>query len=80
MFAVKVPYPLPQNLSEWVGVHGLRSLERAIDFPERNLSYIIAGCQESDWDRCVLEVRKAVSLHSEGAEPDRLEIRLSSSD
>jgi hypothetical protein len=76
MFAVKVPYPLPQNVSEWVGAHGLRSLERAIDFPERNLSYVIASCSDADWERCVLEVRKAVSLHSEGTEPDRLEISL----
>jgi hypothetical protein len=77
MRAIKIPYPPPKNISQWVEFHGLRSLERAIDFPERRLSYIVAGCKEADWELCVLRVQRAVSLHSRGMEPDRLEITLS---
>jgi hypothetical protein len=75
MLAIKIPYPPPKTVSQWVKFHGLRSLEKAVDFPERHLSYVIAGCKEADWERCALEVRTAVSLHSRGTEPSRLEIR-----
>ncbi len=76
IFAIKIPYPPPKMLSEFVEVHGLRSLERTIDFSGRRLSYVGANCKEEDWERCALEVRQSVSLHSLGTEPDRLEIRL----
>jgi hypothetical protein len=75
MRARKIPYPPPKALSEWVKLHGLRSLEKTVDFPDRHLSYIIAEWKEVDWERCTLEVRKAIGLHALGTEPDRLEIR-----
>jgi hypothetical protein len=49
---------------------------RTVEFPERCISYLVVGCKPEDWERCALEVREAVSLHSQGAEPRRLEIRL----
>jgi hypothetical protein len=74
MIAIKIPYPPPQNISEWVGEHGLRSLDRAIDFPDRGVSYIVGECSAADWERCVLRVQEEVSLHLPGAEPERLNI------
>ena len=79
MIAIKIPYPPPQNVSEWVGTHGLRALDRAIDFPERGLSYIVGECSAADWERCEVRVREAVSLHTPGTEPDRLNITLNDS-
>lgn len=77
MLAIKIPYPPPQNVAEWVGTHGLRSLDRAIDFPDRGLSYIVGGCSPEDWERCEHRVREAVGLHEPGTEPERLNITLS---
>ena len=76
MFGIRIPYPPPTNYSEFAEVHKLRSLDaRSVDFSERRVSYIVAGCKNADWEGCALEVRKAVSLHS-GTEPECLEIRL----
>ncbi len=76
MLAIKMPYPPPENISQFAALHGLRSLDRAIDFPERGVSYIVGGCKEADWEQCESQVREAVSLHSPGTEPERLEIAL----
>ena len=77
MFCIRIPYPPPTDYSEFAKVHKLRSLDsRAVDFPERRVSYMVLGCKNADWEQCALEVRKAVSLHSQGTEPERLEIRL----
>jgi hypothetical protein len=76
MIAIKIPYPPPQNMSEWVGTHGLQSLDRAIDFPERGLSYVVGECSAEDWQRCEVYVREAVDRHAPGTEPERLNIAL----
>ena len=73
MYVIRIPYPPPNT-----EVHELTSLDaKSVDFPERRLSYMIVGCKPADWQRCALEVEKAVALHSPGTEPDRLEIRIS---
>lgn len=77
MLAIKIPYPPPETLLRWVEFNDLHSLEKTIDFPDRRLSYLVAGCKEADWQQYTLEVRKAVNLLSPGTEPSRLEIRLS---
>ena len=76
MRALKIAYPVPKTVSEFAQLRGLRGLEKRVDFPERRLSYVIYDLQEQDWERCALEVRKAVFLHAPGTEPSRLEIRL----
>jgi len=68
MRVIKVPYPPPKTLPQ--------AAEQAmVDFPERHLAYIIYDCKPADFERCALEVRKAVGFQSPGKEPDRLEIR-----
>ena len=76
MIAIKIPYPPPQNVSEWAGAHGLRTLDHSIDFPERGLSYVVGGCSPADWPRCEVRLREAVSQHEPGTEPERLNITL----
>lgn len=76
MLAIKIPYPPPKNVAEWVGSHGLSALQRAVDFPEREVSYIVSECNEADWEQCAERVRKAVALHPHGMEPERLNITL----
>jgi|SRR5215467_5841598 len=56
----------PRKASYWV-----RSMNQSV-----RVSYMVVGCKNADWEQCALEVRKAVSLHSQGTEPERLEIRL----
>ena len=72
MFVIRIPHPPPTT-----EVHKLSSLDaRTVDFPDRRVFYMVFGCKNDDWERCALEVRKAVSLHLRGTEPGRLEIRL----
>jgi len=69
MFAVRIPLPSAQPLSPEV--------ERAtVDFPERHVSYVIAGCRTAHLERCILEVLKIVDSRPIGAEPPIVEIRV----
>lgn len=80
MIAIKIPYPPPKNISEWVGAHGLSALQRAVDFPDREVSYIVGECSDADWDRCAERVRQAVEMHQRGMEPERLNFTLNDSE
>ena len=43
-------------------------------FPDRRIAYVLYELQAGRWERCILEVIKAVEAHPRGEEPGRLEI------
>jgi hypothetical protein len=80
MRAIKLPYPAPPNKHPWVSLdrEQMRKHGMLVDFPERNVSYVIFGDgPKFDIQRCADEVRKSVELQSPGHEPRVLEIRVS---
>jgi|GEM_PF-6596275 hypothetical protein len=78
MRAIRLPYPSPQNKHPWASWQQMRRLEMVVDFPERNVSYVIFGDgPKFDVQRCADEVKKSVSLQTPGKEPKVLEIRIS---